>query len=264
MTIILGDHETMLARLVRPFRERQASRGHAFVPRLEPLEDRLTPSPVPPLNPVISNQLSLSGSIVAQQQKTQTTSNQLTGPFLFFYTQAAHQNPTQTNDLMWAESVLVTDLQLFALDAQLSATDPALANGFTNLQNSILASPVFATPTGAAAATLAASLALNVLTTPSTQPLLTATQLSYMLAYQQNPSQLGALNELVVSEVFLSLAQAYSVLDPVLHINDPTIAPSVVNEQMAIEANPVYHTTFGSLTAQMVQAVTLSIYTVPS
>ena len=100
----------MLRSLPGPRRQLQANRGNSFVPQLEPLEDRLTPSSIPPLAPEISNQLALSSALVAQQQSTQPPSKQLFGPFLFFYGQSVHQSPSETNNLMLASSVLVTEL----------------------------------------------------------------------------------------------------------------------------------------------------------
>jgi hypothetical protein len=243
----------MLTRLGGPRRKRQLNRGNSFVPWLEPLEDRLTPSSIPPLQPEIRNELALSAALVAQQQSTQPPSKELFGAFLFFYAQSVQQNPIQTNNLMLAESVLVTDLSLFALDAQLQVTDPSLSNSFMNVQNAIVNNPVRATPTGAAANILILSLCLPMQFAPSTQPLISAFEFAYTQAYRQAPSNLGALNQLVVSEVVLSQAQNYSFLSSFFQANDPTLDATQANAQMAIASNPANNTTFGALTGQAVQ-----------
>jgi hypothetical protein len=245
----------MLTRLDGPCRERQRNRGNSFVSRLEPLEDRLTPSSIPPLLPEITNQLAVSEALVTQEQSAQPPSKQLFGAFLFFYAQSVHQNPIETNNLMLAESVLVTDLALFAIDAQLQVTDPSLSNSFMNVQNTVVNSPIRATPAGAAANVLVLSLCLPAEFAPSTQSLIAAFEFSYTQAYRQDPSKLGALNQLVMSEVVLSQAQNYSSLGPVFQFSDPTLAATQANAQMAIAANPVHNTTFGALTGQLAQSL---------
>jgi len=92
--------------------------------------------------------------------------------------------------------------------------------------------------------------------TPSSQPLLTAFQFSYAQASQQNAGNPGALNELVVSEVVLTLGRIYTLLG----VNDPTLGANLANAQNAIAANPAHNTTFGAMTGQLAQGVILSAF----
>src|SRR5215472_7242521 len=101
----------MLTRLFGSRRERQAHRGGSFVPRLEPLEDRLTPAAIPPLNPAIQIQLGVSQGLITRPENA-PPSNQLTGQFLFFYVLSAQQTPADTNALVRAQFVLVNDINL--------------------------------------------------------------------------------------------------------------------------------------------------------
>jgi hypothetical protein len=253
----------MLTGSVGACRKRQANRGHFFVPRLEPLEDRLTPSSLPPLNPVVSSQLAISASLLAQQQSVQPPSNQLAAAFLLFYALSARQQPTQTNDLARAEAVLVTDLEIAAINPQLQATDPLFNTRFLNVQNAIINNPVRNTPAGMATGVLAGSLGLNGLAAPSNQPLVAAFQVSYMLANQQNANTPGALDELVELEVAQTLDQIFRVVDPLLGINDPNLSVDRANVETAIAANPANATTFGSLTSHLVGGLIVSAFLAP-
>lgn len=253
----------MFTRLFGWRRERQANRGAFFVPRLEPLEDRLTPSAQLTFTPAIALQLGVSQGLVTRPEIAQSPSNPLTGQFLFLYVPSARQSPTDTNALVRAQFVLVSNLNLAILDTQLQVMDPFLAASFTDAQNAILSNPVYATLGGTSLGTVAAALPLNVLNAPAFQPAVASFQLSYFLALQQNGNNVGDLNNLVRAETTLALDRIFVALDSVLNINDPTLSADLANAQNAIAANPVNNTTFGSLTGQLTQSLTVSAFLPP-
>jgi hypothetical protein len=95
---------------------------------------------------------------------------------------------------------------------------------------------------------------------PLNQPLLTAFQFSYIQASQQNTGNPGALSGLVLSEVVVTLDQIYTLLNPLLGVNNPTLSANLANAQNAITANPAHNTTFGAMTGQLAQSLTLSAF----
>jgi hypothetical protein len=244
-------------------RERQANRGGFIVPRLEPLEDRLTPAALPAFNPAIALQLGVSQGLVTRPEIAQSPSNQLTGQFLFLYVQSGQQNPADTNALVRAQFILVSNLNLAILDTQLQVMDPFLAASFADTQNAIISNPVYTTLGGTSLGTVAAALPLNVLNAPSFQPAVANFQLAYFLALQQSGNNAGDLNNLVRAETTLTLDRIFVVLGAALNVNDPTLSADLTNAQNAIAANPANNTTFGFVTGQLTQSLTVSAFLPP-